>query len=227
MALVLAAIGALIGVLGWLWSTPPKWVRTVAILLLVVAAIFEYRAREYEHAQLSQTGLLRPTGSAIHDGDYPKIEIGNSGTVFVFSGDPSLPFMRILQDCELSIRRVDGVLKVSSTIRDRYGAVVAEIVDNEWRVNSESSFDRNYRESALEVLDSAGLVVIQVVALPDRVQLQGIWYDADGNGVALSSAPKATGGAYIETTGRRNSQLETRIERIFRYPSDRHLGELR
>lgn len=224
---MLILIGVLVGGLGWIWSTPPRYVRMFAIILIVIAAFFEYRNQENEYALSAQTGLLRSKEATAEDSDFPKIEIGNSGTVFVLAGDPSLPFLRILKDCELMISRVGGELKVSTTIRDQSGAVVAEIHDNEWQINTGSSYDRNYSETALEVLDSSGRVALQVVALSDRVQLQGIWYDANGDGVALWSAPLEIGGAFIEMTGLQKKRLEAPIERMFRYPSARHLGELR
>jgi hypothetical protein len=175
----------------------------------------------------ARTGLLEPSSGTLFESDFPKLEIGDSGTVFIYQGDPDSPIISALRNSELYIRVRGGRLKVSTTIRDRNGTVVAEIVDNEWQVNPGASFDRNYNDSALEVLDSSGKVVLQVAALPDRVQLQGLWYDREGNGFALGTAPKPMTGALMEVTGPKHPQLELEIERMFLYPSSRHLGEMK
>jgi hypothetical protein len=116
----------------------------------------------------------------------------------------------------------DQVL-VSTIIRDRSGAVVAEIVRNEWKVNSGNVWDRNYSRNALEVRGPTGDVVLQVRLVKDRVQLQAKIYTSEGLGMALVKVP-GRGGA-IEY-GRPNQPLESIISPIFKYPSDLHLGEL-
>lgn len=58
---------------------------------------------------------------------------------------------------------------MSLVIRDRSGRLVAEIVNNEWKVNPQNAWDRNYSADALEVRDPTGDIVLQVKALADRI----------------------------------------------------------
>jgi hypothetical protein len=70
-------------------------------------------------------------------------------------------------------------------------------------------------------------VVLQVRALPDRVQFQAKLYDATGIGIGFGTMVGLQGpGGAIEFTGPANPKLQLRIAPMFRYPSDTHLGEL-
>ncbi len=84
---------------------------------------------------------------------------------------------------------MDGRVNFTMLIRDADGSAVAEIIDNEWHVNPGRGFDRNYSDDALEVRDGTGDVILQVRALPDRIQLQGRLYDRTGHGMAFVKSP--------------------------------------
>ncbi len=80
---------------------------------------------------------------------------------------------------------------------------------------------------ALEVKDPTGDIVLQVKLLADRVQFQAKIYDSNGVrwGIGKKSGPEGRGGV-IEKTGSAHPSLTLKIEHIFKYPSDLHLGEL-
>ncbi len=73
----------------------------------------------------------------------------------------------------------------------------------------------------------AGDVVLQVRALPDRVQLQAKIYDRSGRAFGFGTGKDAQGrlgGAFeIAPPGH---PLKLKIAPMFRYPSASHLGEL-
>jgi hypothetical protein len=156
----------------------------------------------------------------------PQLEFGDSGSVLRFGGEKGAPLLRMFGDNDLTVVVEDGQVKVSTLIRDRSGSAVAEIVNNEWKVNPAKSFDRNYSKNELEVKDDAGEIVLQIRVLHDRVQFQGKFYDRHGNGVALGKMRHGDEvGGVIEMTGPAHPELLLQIEPIFRYPSDQHLGE--
>jgi hypothetical protein len=127
-------------------------------------------------------------------------------------------------DNPLTIENIFRKVKVSTTIRDKSGAIVAELSKNQWRVWPPKTFDRNYTDDTLEVRRSDGNIVLQVRVLPDRVQLQGEWRSADGRGIRLVKAPG--GGGVIVIRRGEFERDDPKIKPIFRYPSDSHFREL-
>lgn len=75
--------------------------------------------------------------------------------------------------------------------------------------------------------DGAGRVILQVRLLTDRVQLQGIFYDATGKWMYFGESINGDGeGGNILFGGiDTKNTVPPKIEPIFKYPSNRHLGE--
>ncbi len=158
---------------------------------------------------------------------WPQLEFGDSGAIFVLAGPQGGPFMTFGADTDLTVIEQDGHVKVSLPIRDKTGALVAEIVNNEWKVNPQNSWDRNYTDDRLEVRDPSGDIVLQVRVLPDRVQLQAKFFNSAGRGFGFGKilGPQGWGGG-LEFTGSAHPELELRIDPAFKYPSALHFGEL-
>jgi hypothetical protein len=65
--------------------------------------------------------------------------------------------------------------------------------------------------------------VLQLKVLSNLIKINGIFYDSNGNGVAL--IPNYTiGGAGIMILGEKTK--EPIIKRIFKYPIDQYAGEI-
>lgn len=157
---------------------------------------------------------------------WPKVEFGNSGAMLIFTGPEGSPLFTFGRDTKLTIVRDQGRVKISLAIRDKTGRLVAELLKNEWKVNPQNSWDRNYTADALEVRDPSGDVILQVKALADRIQLQAKFYDENGRGFAFGKVPGPQGwGGGLEFTGPAHPQLQMKIDPIFRYPSQSHFGE--
>jgi hypothetical protein len=172
-------------------------------------------------------GKLEPNTKLLLSDNYnvfPQLELGDGGSIFLYRGPEGMPLFNILGD-NLTIISHEGQVKVSTIIRNKNGVIVAELINNEWKVNN-NSWDRNYSKDALEVKDDTGEIILQVRVLEDRIQFQGKFYDSQGNGVALGKASSGKGGI-LEMTGTNHPKLELKIEPIFQYPSDNHLGEFR
>jgi hypothetical protein len=105
------------------------------------------------------------------------IEIGQSGTFIRVGHDQNLNLLPLLRKTQFRVENVCGKIKVSSQIFDREGHLIVELVRNEWKVAPPPrTWDRNYTDDALEVRDGRGLVVLQVRALIDCIQIQGLWW---------------------------------------------------
>jgi len=224
----LIVVTVLLAALGWLKPSPtPWWVSGLAVTLLAGSGFIQLRIARTERrtrAASAQTGVLKGQRTLLgpNQASTPQLEIGDSGAIFAFTGPQGEPLFKIFDDSHLTVELEDGQLKVSTVIRDAAGKVVAELLKNEWKVSSATTYDRNYSKDAIEVRDSSGEVVLQVRLVGDRVQFQGRFHDKDGRTIAIgkSIGPDGKAGGAIDFSGR------LRISPIFRYPSDRHLGEL-
>lgn len=234
MKIALAVLAFLLAVMGWLKpeNTPRAMtIAAIAILAVMLALQVGVEIRESREAAKSvYSGFLKPKSRTLfspRQDTRPKLEFGDSGAILVWDGPHGQPMFRLFQDNELTIKMEEGQVKVSTLIRDRSGKVVADLVDNEWKVNLHNSFDRNYSRDALEVKDSSGDIVLQVKVLEDRIQFQGKFYGPDGTGIAFGKVcgPDGSFGGGIEITGAMHPELTMKFSPLFRYPSDQHLGE--
>jgi hypothetical protein len=112
--------------------------------------------------------------------------------------------------------------------------LVAEIKQNRWHVYPSYSVDKNYTKDTLEVLDNSGHVALQVRVLPDRILVQGEWWDIEGSGVRLlkpkvgqPEVGQTKTGSLVIRMGRQMQHLEELIRPMFEYPSKDHWGELK
>src|SRR6185437_2799491 len=126
----------------------------------------------------------------------------------------------------LVLEIIDGKLEVSTTIRDKNGNLIAELSKNEWKTSPDKAWDRNYTANALEVRNAAGKIVLQVVLLSDRIQIQGEWLSPNGHGIRIVKNPKNNHGLMIGFQGEVPKDTPE-IEPIFNYPSSSHFGELK
>jgi hypothetical protein len=152
------------------------------------------------------------------------MEFGSSGAVFLFAGPQGTPLIRFADDNQLIIETDNEGIKVSITIRDRFGKIVAELARNEWKINPNASWDRNYSANALEVKDDRGDIVLQVRLVGNRVQLQAKFYDSTGRGIAIGQTDEPAPGGVMEFS-KPGDALKLHIEPLFKYPSDLHFSE--
>jgi hypothetical protein len=174
----------------------------------------------------AMSGTLKPEPTVLFSSEsssHTALEIGDSGARLDWHGQQGSPAIRIGEDVLTVERLANGNVAVTTTVRDPSGKIIAEIVRNDWKLRPSLLWDRNFNASAVEVRGETGEVILQVRALPDRIQLQGIWHSATGRFFELvrSPDPNHAGGLAILRPEQR-----VRIKPLFRYPSDQHLGEL-
>jgi hypothetical protein len=168
--------------------------------------------------------------SVANDTDLRNLEIGDSGTIFSYAGPHGSPMFKFFNKSNLVVELIKGKVKVSTSIYDRTGALIAELVRNEWKVSPPpKTWDRNYNDDTLEVRDGSGNIVLQVRALNDRIQLQGEWWGDSINGVRFvkSNDPAKPGAMLLIFGPNMRPPREPEIQPLFLYPSETHLGQLR
>jgi hypothetical protein len=221
-------LGTFILALGaYLWKDLPKRARYCAIVLLLLLTgiqIYSVIQDENDAATKRHTGELKPQPGFDLNPKHelvPTFQIGSSNKI-TFSNVIYLG----LKDCPLKVVVRDGRLFVSTLIRNKHGDVVAEIVDNEWKVAPPPrTFDRNYTDHALEVKDASGDVVLQIVLRDDIAQIQGKWYSADGAGFAMYV--REDGEPALEKFPSGDQFRFAKIRPMFKYPSELHPGQYR
>jgi hypothetical protein len=181
-------------------------------------------------------GVISPQGSDVRFSNQPggpasNLEIGDSGAIFGWRGTAGAPLFNFYGS-NLTVEVIDGEVKVSTQIRNSDGNLVAEMIRNEWAAAPPpQTWDRNYSRDSVEIIEPSGKVVLQVRALPDRIQLQGEWRGVGGYGTRLvkSQDPAHPGGLIILMTPQNpeGGPNSPQIPRMFVYPSGLHLGQVR
>jgi hypothetical protein len=248
---------ALIALITWLIKDIPLQLKvgiTILILIALIGQAFTIRAEHQRQQAAKYSGVLRGPAFTILSPSkdiYPKLKLGHSDTFLSWQGPQGQSLLSLFDDNELVIYMEKGRLKLSTQIRDLHGELVAEIIGNEWKLRKDNLWDRNYDKNALEIRDTGGDVILQVVLKQDYVQFGAKMHGRDGAGFGIGSAPftqedirrheegalkivAASDGPKEIKVGDVIGILEVRppghslelaIEPVFRYPSDLHLGE--
>jgi hypothetical protein len=181
--------------------------------------------QKYAGTLTAATTLLSASGGST----IAQIQIGQSGT-YLISNDAFFQFPA-LKESQLKVESINGKIYVSSQITNSNGALIAGLIRNDWKVAPPpGTWDRNYSDDALEVKNPEGRIILQVRVLPDRIQLQGVWWTTFKNKSAeltlVQSPDPKHEGALVMVRPIDGSQPIVPIKPMFRYPSDLHLGEL-
>jgi hypothetical protein len=193
------------------------------VLLLLGAWLRPVAVPGYFGIQKSKSKTL----FSAKDATERKIQIGDSETFIVYVGHPGTPLFDFFDGSSLTIELIKGHVAVSTQIHDSSGDLVAELIRNEWKVaHPPKTFDRNYTDDALEVRNPQGRIILQIKALPDRIQLQGEWWNSSGIGIRIVKNPFPGAGAmFVYLDAQSNLSLGP-ILPMFQYPSESHFGQL-
>lgn len=188
-----------------------NWLPIGSLLLAILMLVFYLQDKNKE----SFTGVIESSTKA----NTKYIAVG--ATRFIIDA-PDNVFLREGNDPLLSLKIVNNKLFVTTYIRDSKGELVAELVDNEWKLNINSIFDRNYNDQALEVRDGKGEIILQIVNFGDVIHFAGVFNCKNGKTFAL--IPTGESGAIMEIKPP-GVDLQNKILPVFTYPSDLHFGE--
>jgi hypothetical protein len=204
---VIGVVGVVIGVVG----------------LLVV--LVEKRARKEAEAKSALSGEFKPAEDPCSPHALRVLWAGNQLIVDRETGEGRLRIANLFDSVD--IRYTEAVL-VSGDVVSLDGRIVARIKDNEWELNRDNYFTRNYDESALEVLDKDSGVIILQIEFFDKgtVRLAGLFGKAEAYVCVLDDGQHPIGDRtnMKEVVAKTRDALRT-LKPIFVYPSDLHLGE--
>lgn len=181
----------------------------------------EKRARATEGTLVSNDRHLTDRVVGVGPGLYFKVAATN-GVFLTADGEPIV-----------SLKVVNGKLLVSAKIVGSDESLVAEIIDNDWKVNPNKSFDKNYNDNTLEVLDNSGNIVLQVALLEGLAHIAGQFKCAQGKiaRIGYSMNVKGVGDdgwvdykSYFDWRSTTNQNFP-KLPRLFKYPTPKHFGE--
>jgi len=209
----------------------PRRTRFSGLVILTIAFILIFRTtvismwRE-EQASLIERDLIG-AGQMSSDGQQrmvPEVQVGDTESSIIPEPGFEGPFFKPFPDAEFIVKYGRKGPLVSTTIRDSESHVVATIDNNHWKVFPPFCPDKNYTKTSLEILNDSFHVVFQLRIFPDRVHVQGEWWDNEGHGFRFSASPDHIHGL-VSRLGPQVKKNEGLISPIFMYPSSLYWGE--
>jgi len=161
-------------------------------------AVAEQEREEAKETALS--GKFGPQQSATPS-DYLTILLGDSlfriRTPDYVGGLATKPLMNLCgSDYEITFRKGEDRVLVSAQVTSIDGKVVAEIKDNEWKINPNNYFKRTYSDRDLEVTDNFNLPILQVKMIDEStVALRGVFISKTMVVVASENGTSIMGGS--------------------------------
>jgi len=146
-------------------SRKAKWIASLFIILAswALAAPLAYSAWRVEKALTLEGDLISAPDPSVLPDSPVVIQIGiHGGSISFRNPKGSDSVIKFLYDAGLKASRGPKGFLLSTPIRDSDGKLIAEIVDNHWRVYPPYCSDKNFTKNALEVKDGAGHVAFHV-----------------------------------------------------------------
>jgi len=193
----------------------PNWL-FVGTFMFIVAILGTNLLIIWQEGEMEKYSRHSGEISGTKDIVYPSIKLGTAE--LVWKGPAGEPMIVIGND-SIKVWIEDGELKISTVIRDEDGKIIAKLEANEWQVNPNLIFDRNFDTKAVEVINQKGEVVLQAEFDGESVLFAGVFYREDGWRVAL--------GYNIIEMRPPGEPLQMSFPPMFKYPSENHPGERR
>jgi hypothetical protein len=211
-----------------------QWLQYPLSLLLAGASAYGlwhfYLNDQYQTQQASKTegDLVAEDADSESAARPPVLQIGpdEHATKFTLGGGPrtSSLFFSYIDDVQLVIQNGPSGVVLSTPVLDSKGNKVGEITKNHWKIFPPWASDKNYDKHSLEILDTAGDVVLQVRLRKNVAELQGFWRDESGKGLEIYDVPGKGGRMYFAPVPDKPRD-RYKIPKMFVYPSSAHWGE--
>jgi hypothetical protein len=161
------------------------------------------------------------------------ISLGESIKITMLLGDGETvePFKDInMVNLPLALKVTNGGILVSCIFSNIAGKPVAQIFDNEWVINPNNYFQRNYDKNGLEVIDEDGITRFQIDFRDIyNIKVGGVF--ADEENIYFILSPDKNGNPGLITTGlnyitkEKIKTIAKNVPYMFVYPSNKHFGE--
>jgi hypothetical protein len=188
----------------------------------------DQKVKELEQKESALSGTI--TSKIIEGRNSVTIHFGQShisvGIQSLKAGMNLQPFS-FIGDRNVTITLKNESILISADFRSLDGKIVAQITDNEWQINPNNYFDRNYDENGLEIIDQDGITKFQI----DYTDLYNIRIGGSfiSNGSLYAFFPSGQS-LFLGLKGRSKEELiriTDSIKTLFLYPSKNNFGKRR
>jgi hypothetical protein len=180
---VVVLIMLILGIWNLFAPEKSKVSKGIAISLLALSSVIAILNNFHAFAKdpsSQQVGTLKPKYSRTYkdsDESYSGVGIDQNSQIFVVQMSNGVVFQPLGRYAPFSIRKKNDELLISVIIHSLDGKVIAKIIDNEWELNPNNYFRKNFDRSALEVIDEYDIPVLQVEYLDEkRIKIGGIFH---------------------------------------------------
>lgn len=154
---------------------------SIKIIIIVLGVVFCLITAFYTFTKdpvSQQAGTLKPKFSRPYKTNNKvatSVGMDQMSQLFTVQMDEGVIVQPLGRYAPFSIKRVGDGLLVSAIIHSLDGKVIAEIRNNEWRLNPNNYFHKNFDKSALEVIDEYGIPILQVEYLDgNNIKIGGV-----------------------------------------------------
>lgn len=206
-------------------------------LLLIVSAYATYRIYVIEMAdkvlagkKVALTGeLVAPEKKDSVEADlrvYVKIGSNHFGVKKsrLIDGYEFTPVQFSDRKTPITIKLVNNKLRVSCSFTSLDGNIVAEIIENEWQINPNNYFRRNYDDQGLEVIDAQGIMKFQIDLVNENEIVVGGFFKF-GNIYFTQKETYMFNPNHPTEESEIIQQHSSNVAYMFVYPETSHFGE--
>lgn len=143
---------------------------------------------------------------------------------FITNGKSFNPMIELGSDLPLTITLdQNGALLVSAKFTDFDGSIVAIIKNNEWEINPNNYFRRNYDSVGFEVIDREGITKFQIEFITnEKIKIGGVFRDSKNWLFVYDRTLSATD---IRAIKKEEIIAESaQVPDMFKYPADKYFG---
>lgn len=215
-----------------IWTAPVIGIMIGGIISLIAnykVNNLELQKKSMEQMQTATSGSISPKREAVIN--RPQIitllaggNTYNTNAMVLKKGWIYKPLEGIGSDFSLYIKLTpQGTISINCTFRDFNGNIVAEMNNNEWEINPNNFFKRNYDAQGVEVIDREGITKFQIEFIDyNTLKLGGVFKDSR-NLIFVSDTMTTIYDIHSITKEEIIKMSET-IPEIFLYPAEKYFG---
>jgi hypothetical protein len=166
-------------------AAQPKYLLIIAVTGILFSYIGTLIPNPWDNENVSdpfsqQTGTLKPkySGTSKTSSEpYTSVGVDQNSQVYTIKMSEGSIVQPLGRYAPFSISRDKNGLLISAIVHSLDGKIIAKIINNEWVLNPNNYFRKNFYKSALEVIDEYDIPELQVEYLDEsRIKIGGIFH---------------------------------------------------
>ncbi|WP_178988472.1 hypothetical protein [Winogradskyella schleiferi] len=137
-------------------------------------------------------------------------------------GDNMLKIKNFSKEFKFSVKFSGDDILISGILHEKNGTRVIELKDGEWALNKASVFSINYDDTAIEIIDNDGYVLLQIEVIKNKIYFKGIFY-SNTMAVVFNDGIQSVSLDSEDFEQNLKSKVST-ITRIFKHTGENYLG---